>query len=268
MRRVTNRSGLPTLEARCGPLTRLGGGVHSRVYAAGEYVLKVYRNQLGWHELEAANMRRAGLGTWVVDALEADGSQVLILRRFQGRPVTAANVPLALPHLGTFLRGLHAERAGEVDLERLRERLQRFRGGLSGFGLDDLFEAVETPLRRGDLAVKAAYCHLDLWSDNILLNDAGDVLVIDWTRAQSDDPIRDLALLKTGTLDLRPPSESVEMVLSLLPDEPGALTRLRAYLAHTYLHDLYWFLMHEPYEFDKQRAEKVPRARHALEVLK
>lgn len=257
----------PTLETLCGPLTRLGGGAHSRVYVSGEYVVKVYRNHLGWHDLEAANMRAAGLGDWVVRALEADGAQVLIMRRFPGQPVTAGDLPGALPQLGAFLGRLHAVRGGPVDLERVAARLKRFRGALSGEHLDDLFEAVEGPLRRGELDVPSAYCHLDLWADNILVSPAGEVLVIDWTRAAWDDPIRDLALLKTGTFDLCSPAESVRYALELLPHEPGARLRLRAYLAHTYLHDLYWFLMREPYDFEAQRAAKLPRARHALEAL-
>lgn len=257
----------PSLEARCGRLERLGGGAHSRVYVAGEYVVKVYRNMLGWHELEAANMRRAGLGQWVVGAVEADGAQVLIMRRFDGKPITAHDLPQVLPQLRAFLGGLHAERHGPVDLTRLQERLRRFRGALAAYRLDDLFEAVETPLKRGLLAASGAYCHLDLWSDNILVTPGGEVLVIDWTRAALDDPIRDLALLKTGTFDLCSAQESLEYALGMLPEEAHAVTRLRAYLAHTYLHDLYWFLMHEPYEFETQRAMKVPRARHALDVL-
>ena len=257
----------PTLERLCGPLARLGGGAHSRVYQSGDYVVKVYRNMLGWHELEAANMRRAGLGEWVVRTLDADGMQALIMRRFPGKPISSDDIPRAFPQVQRFLRGLHGQKQGTVDLARVRERLNRFRAALIEHHLDDLFEAVETPLKRGELSARAAYCHLDLWSDNILMSEDGNVLVIDWTRAAFDDPIRDLALFKTGTLDLRSPRESVDLALALLPDEPHARSRLRAYLAHTYLHDLYWFLMREPYEFDSQREIKVPRARHALERL-
>ena len=45
------------------------------------------------------------------------------------------------------------------------------------------------------------------------------------------------------------------------------LRRYRAYVAMTTLHDLYWFLMNEPYEFDSQREKKIPRARHVLARL-
>ena len=56
--------------------------------------------------------------------------------------------------------------------------------------------------------------------------------------------------------------------LTFLPDHaPATLTRYRAYLAMTTLHDLYWFLMNEPYEFEGQRDQKLPRARHVLARL-
>ncbi|MBZ9749269.1 aminoglycoside phosphotransferase family protein [Deinococcus sp. HMF7604] len=261
----------PVLEAQYGPLTPMDSGMQSRVYATadGQTVVKVYRNHQGDHRTEARNMRRAGLGAWVQDATEADGIEALILRRFPGRPLRAADVPRALPQLRDQLAGLHRERAGHVDLRRVQERLRRFRSALAAYPLGDLFDAVEVPLERGLLAGPAAFCHLDLWHDNILMNpESGEVLVIDWTKAAWDDPLRDLALLKTGTLDLLPPDESLQAALSLLPDQDRAtLTRYRAYLAMTTLHDLYWFLMNEPYEFEGQRDAKVPRARHVLARL-
>ncbi|WP_034383817.1 aminoglycoside phosphotransferase family protein [Deinococcus sp. YIM 77859] len=260
----------PVLEARFGPLTPVDAGMQSRVYttSAGDLVVKVYRNQQGEHRLEAQNMRRAQLGAWVVDTVEADGIEALIMRRFPGHPLRAADIPAALPRLREILAALHRDRQGCVDLRRLRERLKRFRSALAAYPLDDLFDAVELPLERGLLDQPAAFCHLDLWHDNILISASGEVLVIDWTKAGWDDPLRDLALLKTGTLDLLSPEASLNAALTFLPDHtPPTLTRLRAYLAHTYLHDLYWFLMNEPYEFDRQRQLKLPRARHVLARL-
>ncbi|EYB67897.1 aminoglycoside phosphotransferase [Deinococcus phoenicis] len=260
----------PVLEARFGALTPMDTGMQSRVYAApgGDVVVKVYRNQQGEHRLEAQNMRRADLGGWVVDTVEADGVEALVLRRFPGRPLHAADIPAALPRLRGILGALHREREGCVDLKRVRERLKRFRSALAAYPLEDLFDAVEVPLERGLLDQPAAFCHLDLWHDNILIEPGGEVLVIDWTKAGWDDPLRDIALLKTGTLDLLGLDASLDAALTFLPDHaPTTLTRLRAYLAHTYLHDLYWFLMNEPYEFDRQRRLKLPRARHVLARL-
>lgn len=261
----------PVLEARYGPLTPMDSGMQSRVYSTpgGEAVVKVYRNHQGEHRTEAANMRRAGLSEWVIDATEADGIEALVLRRFTGRPLTREDVTRALPALRVQLAALHHHREGRVDLRRVQERLRRFRSSLSGYGLSDLFEAVEVPLDQGLFDQPAAFCHLDLWHDNILMNrESGEVLIIDWTKAAPDDPLRDLALLKTGTLDLLPADESLSAALTFLPDQqPATLRRYRAYVAMTTLHDLYWFLMNEPYEFDSQREKKIPRARHVLARL-
>ncbi|MFC4636819.1 phosphotransferase family protein [Deinococcus hohokamensis] len=260
----------PHLEARFGPLTPMDSGMQSRVYTTQDaaLVVKVYRNQQGHHCLEADNMRRAGMGDWVVDAVEADGVEALILRRFPGRPLRAADLPRALPALRDIVATLHRQRHGHVNLRRVQDRLRRFHSALAAYPLDDLFEAVELPLERGQLDGPASFCHLDLWQDNILIDGDGRVLVIDWTKAAWDDPLRDLALLKTGTLDLLGADESLHAALSFLPDTGEAtLRRYRAYLALTTLHDLYWFLMNEPYEFEGERARKVPRARHALARL-
>lgn len=272
------------LEARYGPLTPMDSGMQSRVYATpdGAAVVKVYRNRRGQHRTEAQNMVQAGMGEWLLDVTEADGVEVLVMRRFAGHPLRAGDVPRALPRLRRIVADLHAQQRGRVDLARVRERLTRFRSALAAYPLLDLFEAVEGPLERGLLDQRAAFCHLDMWHDNILIADvlkdgenggktvAGqdEVLLIDWTRADWDDPLRDLALLKTGTLDLLGAGRSLDAALGFLPDHaPATLTRYRAYLALTTLHDLYWFLMNEPYEFDAQKEFKVARARHALARL-
>ncbi|WP_407570469.1 phosphotransferase family protein [Deinococcus altitudinis] len=258
----------PSLEARFGPLTPSDAGMQSRVYRAGELMVKVYRRRRGEHLLEQANMLKAGMGDWVQEALEADGVEVLVMRRFHGHPLHQEEVLPALPQIRTVLARLRAMTQSRVDLNKLRERLKRFRSALAAYPLDDLFAAVEGPLERNELDVPASFCHLDLWQDNILVSAAGEVLVIDWTRAAYDDPLRDVALFKTGTLDILPRQQSFDAALSMLPDqEPATLRRFRAYLAHTCLHDLYWFLMNEPYAFEDQKDIKLPRARHALEEL-
>lgn len=258
----------PTLEARFGPLIPADAGMQSRVYRAGEVMLKVYRRSRGEHLQEQRNMLRAGMGDWVQDALEADGVEVLVMRRFPGHPLKATEVLAALPQLRRVFSRLHDIRQGHVDQGKLRERLKRFHSALAPYPLEDLFAAIEEPLEQGLLDVPASFCHLDLWQDNILVSEAGQVLVIDWTRAAYDDPLRDLALFKTGTLDMLPRQDSLDAALSMLPGQDAAtLLRFRAYLAHTCLHDLYWFLMNEPYAFEGQKAMKLPRARHTLEAL-
>ncbi|WP_407538781.1 phosphotransferase [Deinococcus radiomollis] len=258
----------PNLEARFGPLAPSDAGMQSRVYRAGELMVKVYRRRRGEHLLEQANMLKAGMGEWVQEALEADGVEVLVMRRFHGHPLHQGDVLPALPQIRTVLARLRTMTQDRVDLNKLRERLKRFRSALAAYPLDDLFAAVEGPLERGELDVPASFCHLDLWQDNILVSATGQVLVIDWTRAAYDDPLRDVALFKTGTLDLLPRQQSFDAALSMLPDRhPDTMRRFRAYLAHTCLHDLYWFLMNEPYAFEDQKDIKLPRARHALEEL-
>lgn len=258
------------LEALYGSLIPMDAGLQSRVYATadGKKVIKVYRNQRGEHWREASNMRRAGQGDWVVAALDADGIEALVMWRFAGRPIAAADLLGALDQLRTKLTLMHSERFGMVNVQRVLERLLRFRSALAPYPLEDLFHAIEKPLAAGLLHQRASFCHLDLWYDNILIDDAGEVLLIDWARADWDDPLRDLALLKTGTLDLLSADASLNAALSLLPDQSDAtLTRFRGYVALTTLHDLYWFLMNEPYEFDAQSQKKLRRARHVLSRL-
>ncbi|MFC6591059.1 phosphotransferase family protein [Deinococcus lacus] len=164
-------SQFPELEARYGALYPLGTGMQSRVYATagGDSVLKIYRQGQGAAELEAANLRRAGLSDWVLGTVSGDGVEALVMRRLAGKTITAADLPAALPQLRELLGRLHGQSGGRVNLEHVRERLRRFRSVLAGQGLEDLFAAVEDPLERGLLDVPAAFCHLDLWQDNILI---------------------------------------------------------------------------------------------------
>lgn len=258
----------PELEAHFGQLTAMHHGMQSRVYVTKDHqtVVKVYRSQNNEHRLEATHMQQAGLGDLVVDVLDMDGVEALVLKRFPGKPVNAQNLLQALPQLRQFLATLHQKQQGRVDQQRIQNRLRRFRSTLAPYDLGDLFDAIEIPFQAGQLDVPAAFCHLDLWHDNILIaQDSDHIQVIDWNKAGWDDPLRDLALLKTGTLDLLSSQESLQAALSFLPDEqPETYIRYRAYVSMTTLHDLYWFLMNEPYHFEEQQAFKIRRARYFL----
>lgn len=246
------------LEARFGRVERLGGGRHSRVYLAGGLVVKAYREAIGMHLLEAEKMDRAGLGELVLETLELDGLELLVMPRFDGRPVGAADVPRAAPALARFLRGLHAREHGrDVDLEVVRAKLERFAPTLPDPRLAPLFGAVERALAAGALEAPARLCHLDLWCANILLADDGRVLVVDWARSDWDDPARDVAILKTGTLDQLPPAPAVELALEVAGDHRA---RLPAYVALQTLHDLHWFLEREPDGYAAAFDAKAPRA--------
>lgn len=265
---------IQALEHRFGALTPLGGGYSSRVYMAGHRVLKVYHAHNGLHELEAANMRRAGLGHWVLETLELapsalpdasrlEPADVLVMRRFTGHPVTAADIPKALPELGAFLRQLHANRAGNVNLEALSAKLERFDLALSPLparrDLEPLFDCVRSALQTGALGVPASLCHLDLWHQNVLFQAPDQVLVVDWHKSAFDDAVRDYALFFSGTLELLALTDALRLILELT-DAEGVTARLAPYVALTTLHDLYWFHVKRPGEFAPALELKLPRA--------
>jgi Phosphotransferase enzyme family len=272
------------LETVYGPVTRLGGGAHSRVFrlmaagdgfGAGERIVKVYRRSDGMNALEAGNMRRAGLGEWVVGTHKpwTDEPEVLVLRYFPGTPITADQVTNCLSQLGAFLRALHQKKSGQpVNLETVQGKLNQFRASLNPDArseLRPLFHAVQTALKNGMLETQAGLCHLDLWRANVLYgtgpDDEGRVLVVDWGRSNWDDPARDYAIFMTGTLDQLPADDAVRIALELAESE-GVADRFPAYVALQTLHDLHWFLIRDPNTFQTALFEKVPRALMVLET--
>ncbi len=259
---------LRLLEKKFGPLEQLGGGKHSHVYRSGERVIKVYREAQGLHELEAAHMRRAGLAAWVIDAFEFEGHELLVLRYFPGQVINATSLERALPALERFLSELYSRATSTlVQLQPVEHKLEQFKATLSPCvgltGLDHLFRQIERDLELGRLKVEAKLTHLDLWQANILVNERDDVLIVDWARSAWDDPARDLAILKTGTLDLLPSNEALTQLLHLAK-RFDVLERLPTYIALQTLHDLYWFMHNEPAELLQAHAFKLPRA---LEVI-
>lgn len=272
---------LKTLEARYQVrLHPIGEGSEARAFAADGLVFKVYSPTPVWEgqpagvyaaRLEVLNMTKAGLGDWVVEAFELGKHGVFISRRFPGSNFAAERFgPAALESLAVFFRQLHHIREpGVVSRDRLEARLSQFGGTLH-----DLPEARELVwcLRQHLEEVAGtpqAFCHRDPHAGNILLKHEGinsnipAALVVDWVRAQPDDPARDLAILTTGTLALLGEAEALkalQYIVGVYPDAPSLWSRLRFWVPLTYLHDMHWFRTKEPAGFQAAVTEKMPRA--------
>jgi aminoglycoside phosphotransferase (APT) family kinase protein len=252
---------------------RIGGGHHSDVFRVGDRVVKAYLPgaPAGLHRIESGNLARAGLGDWVLEVVDAGlspcGRDLLVMRWFDGKPLTAASLTTAaVLDLGAFLDRLHARRFGALDLAAVSDRLDRFAGLDGQWDVAPIVSALRGPLEEGALAGSAAFCHLDLWRDNILVDANERVHVVDWVRAGLDDPARDLAIFRTGTLDELDPERAEERLELLLAGRDQAFRRrVRWYTVLTYLHDLEWFSRRKPEGAAGAWRVKGERARRLLE---
>jgi hypothetical protein len=254
--------------ARLTPL----GGFEARVYTDGERVYKVYRKEEAHlAALEAKRMARAGLGSFVLGVAEVEGQGVLITRRFPGKPLAPeAFSPKTLAALSHLFLALHRlPEPGYVSEEELLARLSAFAQSLEG--VPEALDLVRALRREVALAAGAErrFCHRDAWAGNLLVKEGGqegpEVMLVDWVRSGGDDPARDLALLKTGSLDLlgeAPAREALFRLARLYPLEVRA--RLAFYVPLTYLHDLHWFRTKHPEGFPEALREKLPRAESFL----
>jgi Phosphotransferase enzyme family len=257
------------LETAFGRLTPIGGGYHSVVYANDrDQIIKVYKHNNGINKLEADNMARAGLSEWVLDTPSINGQEALVMRRFEGKPVSPATLAAALPALGGFLRQLHSKTFAPINTEQIRLKLEKFTTRLQPYpDLEPMFAQVEAALESSILAVPSRFCHLDLWFENILFAPPDQVRVVDWHKAAEDDAARDYALLFTGTLELLPIERATQAILELAQLEAGVTQRLPAYVALTTLHDLFWFLEKQPDGFAAAYSLKVPRVKWFLQAI-
>ncbi len=265
------------LEARFGyPLTLVGDGLEARVLRGGPYVFKVYAPpERHLVRREARNMARAGLSERVVEVLDdatLGGYGALVMRAFEGRPLTEARFDdRTLAYLAGFLQRLHAlPEAGRTSSAELAARLDTF-----AWALRDLPEAaslVQRLKRHLDHVdgVEHRFAHRDLWAGNILVHEGGEILIVDWARAGGEDPARDLAILKTGTLDLlgdAAATHTLRRIVRQYPEPQALWARLRFYVPLTYLHDLYWFRTKRPEGFAEALRDKLPRARRFYEAF-
>lgn len=266
------RTALAELEERYGRMESLGTGLEARVFRSACWVYKVYRpkeRDLAFRE--ARNLARAGFGERVreVTVLES-GHGVLVLRYFPGKPLAPDRFDgRALASLSALVLRLHRlPEPGRVNGEALSHRLSTFQEALAHLpGVtavarrlrERLHLVAGTPLRFG---------HADLWAGNVLVAEDGQVFVVDWARAGPIDPARDLAILKTGSLDLLGPEAALyalRRIVRRYPDPEGVWQRLAFWIPLTYLHDLYWFLTKAPEGLAQAVREKLPLARRLAE---
>ncbi|WP_457636563.1 phosphotransferase family protein [Oceanithermus sp.] len=248
-------------------------GQEARVYLANGHVVKVY----GPHEqhlplLEARNLARAGLGGWVCGLLDGDrlnGYAALILKRFPGRPFAPERFgSRALAGLAGFLLGLHRlPEPGVSDGAEALRRIAQFKESLAD--LPPVLEALERLEDEVEVTagVRNRFTHKDLWAGNVLISDAGRVLVVDWSRAGPGDPARDLAILTTGSLSLLNWDgclKALKRIVRYYPEPQEVWRRLSFWIPLTFIHDLHWFKTKQPDGLGEALADKLPRLRASL----
>lgn len=252
-------------------LTPLGQGSEAHTYHGNGLVFKVYSPKDSNSALrEARNMSRSGLGEWVVGHFLLDGHGILLLKEYPGKPFSSGAVnDEVIEYLAQFFNRLHQiKEPGQTNRDVLEYRLELFSEWLTDIK-DAVWLIAQLKSRLDEMVgVPLSFCHKDPWAGNILLKNPGvegdypPALVVDWARAAGEDPARDLAIFKTGSLDLLGEAEArrrLRQMVSLHHECDGLMHRLQLWVPLTYLHDLYWFRRNEPSGFEAAMADKLPR---------
>jgi thiamine kinase len=245
-------------------------GSEARTFHGNGLVFKVYAPKDSNSALrEARNMSRAGLGEWVVTHFLLEGNGVLVLKEYPGKPFSQEAInDKAIEHLADFFDRLHQiKEPGQTNRDVLEYRLELFSEWLKDIP-EGLWLIQQLKSRLDQLVgIPLSFCHKDPWAGNILLKaqpqgEYPPALMVDWARASGEDPARDLAIFKTGSLDLLGESEArrrLRQVVDLHHQGDALWQRLRLWVPLTYLHDLYWFRRNQPQGFEEAMKNKLPR---------
>lgn len=128
------------------------------------------------------------------------------------------------------IHGAGVLRLTRIGLDQLDERVRLARAGDAPLpeDLDDLLMRCE--LARGAIlagGMQLGICHNDSYTANFMINDAGDVRVIDWEYAANNDPCWDLGMMALPQTD---PDAAAAMVRDYLgTPSPAMAARVTLY---------------------------------------
>ena len=145
-------------------------------------------------------------------------------------PALFARLPI---QLAVAMSGIHAldpeptsaavERTAPTVAWRVEQLLEHFEAGADALGRSDLVAAVRSLADRRPREGATVICHGDLHPFNLLVDDDGDVTVIDWTAAIRAEPAYDVAF--TSLLLANPPLDAPGPLGAIIQWVGGRLSR-------------------------------------------
>lgn len=155
-------------------------------------------------------------GSWSVMDFAAgspplgDLNGIAALRR---APALFTHLPVQLATAMAEIHAIHpepisaaVEAAAPSVAWRVEDLLEHFEAGADALGRSDLSSAVRSLADRRTVEGPTVICHGDLHPFNLLVNQAGEVTVVDWTAATRAEPAYDVAF--TALLLANPPLDA------------------------------------------------------------